>query len=191
MPRPRSKQPIPEHAKKVFSGVIFDVYQWEQKMYDGSVETFEKLKRVDTVNIIPVTSEGKILISEQEQPSIQPFIGTFGGRLDPGESPFKAAQRELLEESGHTSSAWQLWQAFQPLEKIDWAIYTFIAKNCRPVAKISPDVGEKITVKAVSFEEFLEVAQLPNFRDSEITLYVLAALANPQKMADLRELLLK
>ncbi len=27
--RPQPKQPIPEHAKRVFRGVIFDVYQWD------------------------------------------------------------------------------------------------------------------------------------------------------------------
>ena len=46
---------MPEHAKKVFSGVMFDVYQWEQEMYDGSTATFEKLTRPDTAQVIPVT----------------------------------------------------------------------------------------------------------------------------------------
>jgi 8-oxo-dGTP pyrophosphatase MutT (NUDIX family) len=191
VPQPPSKQPIPEHAQKVFSGIIFDVYQWKQEMYDGSFETFEKLKRVDTVGVIPITPDGKILISQQEQPSIAPFWGTFGGRIDPGESPFEAAQRELLEESGYTSDQWQLWQAFQPLEKIEWSIYTFIAKNCQPIATSTPDVGEKITIKEVTFNEFLKISQQPDFRDSEITMEVLAALADPIKMEKLRELLLK
>lgn len=35
---------LPPQAKKVFTGQIFDVYQWEQEMYDGSFETFEMLK---------------------------------------------------------------------------------------------------------------------------------------------------
>ncbi|KKP89624.1 MAG: NUDIX hydrolase [Candidatus Moranbacteria bacterium GW2011_GWC2_37_73] len=34
--KPKSTQLIPEHAKKVFSGTFFDVYQWEQEMFDGS-----------------------------------------------------------------------------------------------------------------------------------------------------------
>src|SRR5215467_9321922 len=32
---------IPEHAERVFQGKIFDVYQWPQKLYDGSTATFE------------------------------------------------------------------------------------------------------------------------------------------------------
>ncbi len=38
---------IPPNAKRVFKGIIFDVYQWQQKMFDGSKETFEMLKRAN------------------------------------------------------------------------------------------------------------------------------------------------
>ena len=58
--RPQSKQPLPENAKLVFKGVMFDTYQWEVDGYDGSKRIFEKLKRPDTVMIIPITEEGKI-----------------------------------------------------------------------------------------------------------------------------------
>ena len=66
--RPVSNQPIPKHAKRVFKGVIFDVYQWKQKMYDGSFKTFEKIKRPDTVIVFPVLDNGKILLTKQSQP---------------------------------------------------------------------------------------------------------------------------
>ena len=36
---------IPPEAKCVFRGKIFDVYQWPQRLYDGSTATFEMLRR--------------------------------------------------------------------------------------------------------------------------------------------------
>ena len=45
-------KPIPKDARCVFKGVIFEVWQWEQKMFDGSMATFERIKRPDTVVII-------------------------------------------------------------------------------------------------------------------------------------------
>ena len=48
---------VPKEAKKVFSGVIYDVYQWPQEMFDGSMQTFEMLGRPDTVKILAVLSE--------------------------------------------------------------------------------------------------------------------------------------
>src|SRR5688572_20587166 len=95
--KPKSKQPIPDNAKKVFEGVIFDVYQWEQEMYDGTKAVFEKLRRPDTVSIIPVTESGQIIFSYQEQPGTAGAYSTLGGRVDEGEDVLDAAKRELLE----------------------------------------------------------------------------------------------
>src|SRR3989338_5132089 len=94
--RPKSKQPIPENAKKVFDGVLFDVYQWEQKLFDGTKTVFEKLKRPDTVVVFPVLDDGKIILTEQKQPGKELFIGATGGRIDDGEDILEAAKRELL-----------------------------------------------------------------------------------------------
>ncbi|MEI7603954.1 MAG: hypothetical protein WCJ19_02970 [bacterium] len=52
--RPPISQPIPEDAVKVFSGVIFDVYQWQQLQFDGTYATFEKIKRNDVALVIPI-----------------------------------------------------------------------------------------------------------------------------------------
>ena len=99
--RPKSKQPIPDHAKVVFKGVMFDVYQWEQELFDGSKTTFEKLKRPDTVVTFPILPDGKILLTKQEQSGKEPFIGATGGRVDEGEDILDAAKRELMEETGY------------------------------------------------------------------------------------------
>ena len=46
---PKGARLIPPEADRVFRGEIYEVYQWPQKMPDGSVETFEMLRRPDTV----------------------------------------------------------------------------------------------------------------------------------------------
>lgn len=67
---PEGASLIPKEAHRVFSGIIYDVYNWEQKMFDDSVQTFEMLKRPDTVKIIPV-KEGKVVITKQTQPNLK------------------------------------------------------------------------------------------------------------------------
>ncbi len=171
--RPQGLRPIPKNASKVFEGQIFDVYQWPQKMFDGSTVTFEKLKRPDTVSILPITNQKTILMARQQQPGMSEFISLFGGRVDPGEKPWQAAKRELLEESGYQSSSWELWKAEQLLEKVDWAIFTFIAKDCELVKPQNLDSGEKISVFEVPFSEFVELIFKSNFRDREITMMML------------------
>ncbi len=55
--RPKSSQPMPPEAKLVFEGIVFGVYLWERKMFNGSYEIFEKLKRKDPAMIIPITND--------------------------------------------------------------------------------------------------------------------------------------
>lgn len=186
--RPQSKQPIPEDAKLVFKGKIFDTYQWEQEMYDGSKVTFEKIKRPDTVVVFPVLDDGTILLTEQEQPGREPFIDAPSGRVDDGEDVLRAARRELLEETGYEASEYILWKAVHPVSKIEWVCYTFIAKGCRKVREQEVDNGEKITLKPVSFDELLVLSDNPAFRAQESIKDLLQARLSEEKRNELKEL---
>ena len=180
---------IPENAKKVFTGQIFDVYHWEQELFDGSSVTFERLSRPDTVNIIAV-EDGKILFAQQEQPGQPPFPSILGGRQDPGETPLETAKRELLEESGRVSDDWELWYTYDPVSKMDWTIYTFIARNCKKIQEPQLDAGEKIIITPLSFEKFIDAVSQPEFREREVREAALRMKLAPEKMEAFRKKLL-
>jgi len=188
--RPPSKQPIPDHAKMVFKGIMFEVYQWEVEGYDGSKKIFEKIKRPDTAMILPVTEDGKIMMAFQEQPHKQPFIGSIGGRVDEGEDILDAAKRELLEETGYQAKEWVLFDAVQPVSKIDWAVYTFIAKDLRKVGEQNLDGAEKIELKFLDWDEFINMATTDDKFGDEFKIKILEAKLDPEKMREFRELFL-
>lgn len=178
---------IPKEAKLVFKGVIFDVYQWEQKMFDGSTTTFERLKRPDTAIVIAVVGD-KILIQEQQQPDKeQEYISIPGGRIEEGEDPLVGAQRELLEESGYVSDDWQLWKQEQYSGKIESILYFFIARNCVYKQEPQLDGGEKITNKLTSFEEFLDLADNPLFSEKELITFILRMRLDSQKQTEFKK----
>jgi len=179
---------MPPSAKRVFRGELFDVYQWEQELFDGSTATFERLRRADTVIVFPVTPEGKIVVLEQEQPGRGPFTSVPGGRIDPGESVLEASRRELREESGYEAEELTLWFALQPASKIDWAVFAIIARGCKKVGESTPDAGERLKVREVAFDEFLNIASDESFYDREVVTRVLRAQLDPQEMSKLREL---
>lgn len=177
---------IPEKAKRVFAGVIFDVYQWEQEMFDGSRMTFEMLKRPNTVEVIPVVGD-KILIQEQEQPGSAPFLSLPGGRVDKNEDSLAAVKREFLEETGYVSENWELWDTVDPYGKMEWTIYSFIARDCRRQQEMHLDIGEKITLKFVSFDEFLALADNPNFYEPQLVPKLLQMRLDPAKLETFRK----
>lgn len=188
-PRPPSRQPIPEHAKRVFQGKLFEIYQWEQELYDGTTTIFEKAKRMsDAVVVIPVLPNGDFIITDDEQPGRVPLITFPGGHTEPGESPEETGKRELLEETGYASDDVRFWYAFQPETKVDFAVYFFIARNCRKVADIQPDAGERIKVHTITFDEFIELAHEPNLQNANMKLALLEAKYNPEKREELRKL---
>jgi len=156
-PIPEDAVLIPENATKVFTGDVFDVYQWPQKMYDGSTKTFEMIKRPDTVLIVPVSEDGKIWVIREEQPGRGwREIRLPGGRADvPGETTLQAAQRECEEEIGLRFADWSYLESSQPERKIDWYIHIFLAKNPSETVPARHDGGEKIEMYQVSYEEFL------------------------------------
>lgn len=163
---------VPQTAKRVFKGIIFDVYQWRQKMFDGSSSTFEMLKRANTVEAIAV-KDGKICLSFQSQPNKKDFYSLFGGRGEEGEDSLVTAKRELLEESGLTSDNWELFKQYQPLHKIDWDIYTYIAKDCKKAATQKLDNGEQIEIKECSFEQFIDIVLSDKYWGNELVLDIL------------------
>jgi ADP-ribose pyrophosphatase len=153
---------LPQEAKRVFKGKIFDVYQWDQRMFDGTYETFEMLKRPNTIEVIAIKGD-KILLSKQSQPNKHDYYSLFGGRAEEGEEPLATAQRELLEESGYTSNEWEFWQRYDPIHKIEWEIFIFIARNCKKMQDPTLDAGEKIETVTCSFEEFIEITTSKQF----------------------------
>jgi len=177
---------LPHEAKKVFTGELFDVYQWEQELFDGSKKTYEMLKRSDSVNIIAV-SEGKIIIIDDDQPARGKITCIPAGRVEPSEKPEDAAPRELLEETGFTSDDWQMYLEEQPYSKIEWTNYTLIARNAKKRQDARPDAGERIETTLISFDDFLNLARDPHFRIPNSLRHVLwEVLLNPNKKAELK-----
>jgi ADP-ribose pyrophosphatase len=155
---------IPPQAERVFKGVIFDVYQWQQEMFDGTYETFEMLRRPDTVKVIAV-KEDKIIVLEQEQPNMKAFFDIPGGiHDDENESELEAAKRELVEETGMTFRSWKLLSVVQPNRKFDWFMYTFLATDLIETVATKPDAGEKIEILHVTLNEAKEMLSSPKAR---------------------------
>lgn len=178
---------LPKNSKTVFEGILFDVVQWEQEMFDGSTETFELVKRKPSTNVIAV-KDNKIMVLDQEQPNKPLFPSLPGGQVDPGEKPIDAAKRELLEETGYHSDDLVLFEEFFGSPKFFFHETTFLAKNISKRAEQRLDSGEKISVKFVGFDEFLQMCRQPSFAVSiGLKLMMYEALLDENKKEEFRK----
>jgi ADP-ribose pyrophosphatase len=154
---PKNAKFVPKQAELAFKGVIFDVYQWQQEMFDGTFETFEMIKRPDTIKVLAIKDD-KIIILEQEQPGDEVFYDIPGGRHDvESEDELDAAKREMLEETGITFKNWKLLSVVQPHPKIEQFVYLFLATGFESQVGQNLDAGEKIDVH---YFDFAAVQQL-------------------------------
>lgn len=144
---------VPDEARRVFQGVIYDVYQWPQLLYDGTDATFEMLKRPDTVSVICVVGD-HILVVDDEQPVIGRRQSFPGGRVDETDAGVEAAaQREIREETGYSFKQWRILKVWQPHNKVEWFIYVLLAWEVTGQQPTALEAGEKIEVREVTFDE--------------------------------------
>lgn len=182
-------KPLPPDAKKVFQGEIFSTWQWQQRQYDGTTVTYERIARRDVAHVVGVLPDGKILLTQDEQPDREAVITPAGGSIEDGETPEVAAARELLEETGYQADQLIAWHSYRPSSKIEWEVHAFIGRDLKKVADPTPEGGEKIKPLTFSFEEFLELGHNPKMRDWVIRIILLEALLDPKKKEGLRKLL--
>lgn len=182
---------IPPHAKKVFEGKIFNVYQWEQEMFDGTTEIFECLERPNTAVVIPLVGD-KIFVQHEEQPNKPSFWTVPAGRFNPNETdPIVVGQRELLEETGYEAKSFHIIKELEPQSKIQWTTYIMVARDCIKVRELNLDGGEKIhDSKLLTFDEFIDFSQKQeNFRVGEIATECLKAFYDSKEKEILRKMI--
>jgi len=185
----KSNTPIPKKAKRVFRGKIFEIWQWRQKMFDGSLGLFERIRRPDTATVILVVGD-KIMIQQQSQPARKKFISLPGGRCDSvKEKPLVAAKREVLEETGYASGDIILWKKYNPSSSVVWTDYNYIFRNSKFIQKPKLDAGEKIKNKLVGFDELLALAKNDRFRHQETRIDFFQMLTDHKEKAKFKKLL--
>lgn len=181
---------IPEHAKVVFKGILFDVYHWEQKMFDGTTRTFEAVRRIPTTQILAITPEKNIIMLSEEQPHYGKYLSVPGGQVERDETPEEATKKELIEECGFTSDDLKLWKVTNSGGKVDWESYYYIAKNCKKTHNVKGDsAGEKIRMEELSFDDFISETQKPQFRNKMFQLEIYKMI-HEGELEDFKNLLL-
>lgn len=135
----------------------FDVIKETVILPSGNAKDFYVTKHADASVIMPITSDGKIvMLNEYRHPCRETLLSLVGGHLEEGDNPEDAAARELMEETGYTAEKFEFVQAVYadpPRTGRKW--YFFIAHNARPIAKQNLTEFESIEISLLSPSELI------------------------------------
>lgn len=99
----------PLQQQQVYRGHFLDVRRDMVTLPDGDTAGREYIVHPGAVMIVPILDDGSLVLERQCRYPLNRVLLEFpAGKLDPGESRFSCAQRELAEETGYRANAWAL-----------------------------------------------------------------------------------
>lgn len=152
---------------------------------DGRVmPNYYVLDFADWVNVVPVTTDGQMILVEQYRHGAGlDFLELPGGSLDShGEDPRLAGARELREETGFESSELIDCGPHYPNPALQSnRMHTFLALNCRLVGSPQLDPFEDLHVRLMPVREAVSRLEKGEFLHSIIAASFMRALPGLRK----------
>ena len=100
--------------EEVYSGPVFTVTRDEVLLPDGKKGRRDLVHSSGGVVILPLDGEGNVtLVRQFRYAHGRVLLEAVAGKLEKGEEPFAAAQRELREETGFTAEKWDFLGAIE------------------------------------------------------------------------------
>ena len=89
-------------SKVVFDGEVMKLRVDNVRLPDGRLATREIVERNDCIAVVPIDSEGNILLVRQyRRAPDRDLLEIPAGGIDPGEDPNTTVVREMCEETGY------------------------------------------------------------------------------------------
>lgn len=121
---------------------------------DGQETYREYLIHPGAVAIIPILSDGRILLERQfRYPVNAAMIEIPAGKLELGEDPLLCAQRELLEETGYSATNWEYLGKIHPVISYSTEIIEIFLAQGLLEGERCLDEGEFLDVFAATLDE--------------------------------------
>jgi 8-oxo-dGTP pyrophosphatase MutT (NUDIX family) len=189
-PDPAAGAVVVLSSQRLFSGPVFDVLRERVRLSSGLEQSIDFVRHGGAVAVAARDEQGRlVLVRQYRHATGETLVEVPAGRLESGEDPLQAAQRELEEETGLQAERWSLLARFYAAPGFcSEQLTVFLAEGLSSVGadRRAADVDEEIEVLRLSPRRALESA-----RDAKTLVAVLlverehpAALVEPPRGAE-------
>jgi len=117
--------------RTVYKGKIFKIKECDVVLPSGKKDVFEYCERFSSVSVLAFNDKNELLMINEYRQGFKKNVWFLpGGRVDkPGDTPKKAAIREMREEAGYRAKKIKMLFKKTPSNTLIWDIYIFVGKD--------------------------------------------------------------
>jgi ADP-ribose pyrophosphatase len=155
-------------SKTIYSGPVFGIRRDELVEPGGVRTTREVITHSGSVVVLPVLPDGRVVLIRQYRHAARTFLWELvAGRIDEGESPRKAAARELIEETGYRARRFRIFLDFYPSPGfLEEKMFILLAEGLSE-GIAQPEKDEQIESRAYEVKELEQMIQKRIIRDGK------------------------
>ncbi|MCL2083456.1 MAG: NUDIX hydrolase [Oscillospiraceae bacterium] len=160
-------------GETIFNGKIFSVKKDKVLIPDGTAAIREVICHPGGVGVLAIDGEDAILVRQYRYAVGKELLEIPAGRLEPGENPQEAGQRELSEETGYTAQSMQYLGDMVPTGGYNSEIIHLFLATGLTKGEPNPDPGEFTVPERVNFKKLVEMIMSNEISDGKTMFAVL------------------
>ena len=155
-------------SQVIYTGKVFGIRRDEVVEPSGVRATREMITHPGSVVVLPVLPDRRVLLIQQYRYAARGFLWELvAGRIDEGETPLAAAERELREETGYRAKSFEVFLEFFPTPGfLEEKMYLLLAEGLTP-GEAEPEEDEKIRARAYTNKEVDDMIRRGKLRDAK------------------------
>ncbi len=163
-------------SKHVFGGKVVDLRVDTVELENGTCAIREVITHSGGACVVPVDSDGNIIMVKQfRYPFGEILTEIPAGKLEKDEDPYKAAMRELEEETGTVSEKVTPLGVCYPTVAYDTEkIYMYLCEDLKKT-HVHPDEDEFLDIVKIPFEKAVEMIMNGEIPDAKTQIAILKA----------------
>lgn len=159
-------------SRTAYSGTI--TLRKDRFLLNGKIIDKEIVEHQDSVGIVALSSNYVILVTQYRRAAGKMLLEIPAGKMEKGETPRKAAIREMVEEIGYSGKLTPLMRWYLAPGYSTELMHVFVATNLRKVERGPLDDDENISIRRLRLRVAVRKCLSGEIQDSKTVAALLA-----------------